>query len=438
LLSYQKHHAPTQYTIPEDTEYNDNLAIVKPMEGMQSCKYNPIIRITQKPDPVLKAYPLSPLRKITDSLLSRLEENDVKTIVTQSFKHTEQNSVVNLKDKSQEQRRESNQSSDRIYMDDFDKVVKENSIGFEDAYDDSAVLEGKFKQQMQKDGKKNQEESKNISDRSDEVNPIRPISNNNTEHLNPTIDHPSAVNMIHNADASTNTIIISNDIDVLQEKAESAERPNVKRSSVATSTFQNLTPKKSNEMLIDDSVISLVHDLEKDPKFLNDLSALIGEKFMHISPGIFDTSNVSEQITQKNEIIKNLLSQYIKSRAISKTNTIDQISKDELESYIQNSHKKKQKAKDALFKAEDYKLIRNMNNPENHRNINNFMVDKSSMKHKIKKTKLKSSSNNREDSSHSTGATGSKNELSKDKDDRIDFSKDNIHIDKNMNSFLDE
>jgi hypothetical protein len=36
LLSYQKHHAPTQYTIPEDTEYNDNLAIVKPMEGMQS------------------------------------------------------------------------------------------------------------------------------------------------------------------------------------------------------------------------------------------------------------------------------------------------------------------------------------------------------------------------------------------------------------------
>lgn len=99
LLSYQKHHSPTQYMIPEDSEYTDNLAVVKPLKGIQTWKYNPIIRITPQPDPILTPYPLSPLRKITNSLLQRLEENEIRTIVSQSNKHTGQNSVVNLKDK---------------------------------------------------------------------------------------------------------------------------------------------------------------------------------------------------------------------------------------------------------------------------------------------------------------------------------------------------
>lgn len=80
LLSYQKHHSPTQYTIPEDTEYSDSLAIIKPLTGMQSQKYSPVIRITPKPDPILSPYPLSPLRKITDNLLGKLdEEDDIRT-----------------------------------------------------------------------------------------------------------------------------------------------------------------------------------------------------------------------------------------------------------------------------------------------------------------------------------------------------------------------
>jgi hypothetical protein len=347
----------------------------------------------------------------------------LKTIVTQSYKHTGQNSVINLKDKSQEQRRESNQSSDRIYKEEVEKMAKESSIGFEDAYDDSAILEGKFKQQVQKEGK-------NISDRSDEANPVRPISNNNTEHLNPTIDQLSTMSRRQNADASTNTIIISNDIDALQEKAE---RPCIKKKTVATTTIQSLSPKKSNEMLIEDSVTSLVHDLERDPKFLNDLSTLIGEKFINSSPGIFDTINLNHQTNRKNEIIKNLLSQYIKSCAISKTNTIEQISKEDIENFVQDSHKKKQQK----FKTEDYTLIKNMSNPENQRNVNNFTIDKNSIKHKIKKAKLRSACN-RDESSNSIGATGSKNDLSKDKDEKFDFSKDNIHIDRHMNSFLDD
>lgn len=351
--------------------------------------------------------------------------------MTQSYKHTGQNSVINLKDKSQDQRRESNQSSDRIYKEETEKIAKENSIGFEDAYDDSAILEGKIKQQMQKEGK-------NISDRSDEANPVRPISNNNTEHLNPTIEQLSTMSRRQNADASTNTIIISNDIDALQEKAESAERPYVKKKTVATTTIQNLTPKKSNEMLIEDSVSSLVHDLEKDPKFLNDLSTLIGEKFINSSPGIFDTINMNHQTNQKNEIIKNLLSQYIKSCAISKTNTIDQVSKDEIENFVQDSHKKKQqKFKDGKLKTEDYTLIKNMSNPDNQKNTNNFTIDKNSIKHKIKKAKLRSACI-RDESSNSIGANGSRNDLIRDKDEKFDFSKDNIHIDRHMNSFLDD
>ena len=58
-----------------------------------------VLRITPQPDPILTPYPLSPLRKITNSLLQRLEENEIRTIVSQSNKHTGQNSVVNLKDK---------------------------------------------------------------------------------------------------------------------------------------------------------------------------------------------------------------------------------------------------------------------------------------------------------------------------------------------------
>lgn len=68
MLSYQKHHSPTQYTIPEESEYTDNLMVVKPLKGIQTCKYNPVIRITPKPDPILTPHNLSPLRKMTEDI----------------------------------------------------------------------------------------------------------------------------------------------------------------------------------------------------------------------------------------------------------------------------------------------------------------------------------------------------------------------------------
>ena len=345
LLSYQKHHAPTQYTIPEDSEYTDNLTVIKPMTGMQSCKYNPIIRITPKPDPKIEAYPLAPLRQITDSLLGRLEENenDIKTIVTQSYKHTGQNSVVNLKDKDLEIRRESNQSSSRDNLNEIERLINDNSHSFEDAYDDSAILEDKVKQMHERSERKKSEEMKVQVEQEvedvEEQNPTRPISNNNAEHLNPTIEQPSTVSRRQNVDASTNTIIISTDIDAMKEKADSVERrekPPITKHA-ATSPGQKVSPQVSKEMLIEDSVNSVFNDLEKDPQFLNDLSNLIGEKLVNSDNKIFENKNMSAQVTQKNEIIKSVITNYIKSCAISQNNTIDEIPKEDIEHFIQNS-----------------------------------------------------------------------------------------------------
>ena len=44
LLSYQKHHAPSQTTIPEDKNTSDTLRVVKPLRGIEIQKFNPIIR----------------------------------------------------------------------------------------------------------------------------------------------------------------------------------------------------------------------------------------------------------------------------------------------------------------------------------------------------------------------------------------------------------
>lgn len=79
-------------------------------------------------------YPLSPLRKVTDSLLQRLDDNDIKTIISQSNKHTGQNSVVNLKERNNPNKKESNRST-----------VRMPSNNFEDAYDDSATYESRAK-----------------------------------------------------------------------------------------------------------------------------------------------------------------------------------------------------------------------------------------------------------------------------------------------------
>jgi hypothetical protein len=44
LLSYQKHHAPSQSNIPEDEVLDEKLRVIKPLTGIDNSKFQPIIR----------------------------------------------------------------------------------------------------------------------------------------------------------------------------------------------------------------------------------------------------------------------------------------------------------------------------------------------------------------------------------------------------------
>lgn len=44
LLSYQKHHEPSQQVIQEDQELTDVLNVIRPLQGIESNKYQPIVR----------------------------------------------------------------------------------------------------------------------------------------------------------------------------------------------------------------------------------------------------------------------------------------------------------------------------------------------------------------------------------------------------------
>lgn len=65
LLSYQKHHDQAQYTIPEDQEYSDALEVIRPLKGIQSSKYTPLIRSYADYDvkPRVEAWPIEPMER---------------------------------------------------------------------------------------------------------------------------------------------------------------------------------------------------------------------------------------------------------------------------------------------------------------------------------------------------------------------------------------
>jgi len=39
LLSYQKHHAPSQSSIPENQNIEEKLRVIKPLKGIDNSKY---------------------------------------------------------------------------------------------------------------------------------------------------------------------------------------------------------------------------------------------------------------------------------------------------------------------------------------------------------------------------------------------------------------
>jgi hypothetical protein len=285
LLSYQKHHSPIQYAIPEESEYNDNLAILKPLTGMQSGKFNPIIRITPKPDPVLTPYPLSPLRKITNALLSKVEENEVKTIVTQSIKHTQQNSVVaieppGLVKDNWIKKKDSSRNPGKHLKEDGSKMEGENTHEFEDAYDDSKIMERSKEILAAKI-----EEQKNMhyqTEKAKETNVVQSRNHNSNTQM-------SWVPKVQNIDVGINT-------DDVEEAQPEPMKPEVLKRTVSTNTIQNVLQSKSSEMLIEDPINSLVNDLEQDENFIQTLSTLVREKLTQrqadlLHEDYFDSNN---------------------------------------------------------------------------------------------------------------------------------------------------
>jgi len=69
LLSYQKHHSPAQQIISEDKPNDDILEVVKPLAGIESSKYQPLIRKVANGEVLITPSELSPAYKITRKVL---------------------------------------------------------------------------------------------------------------------------------------------------------------------------------------------------------------------------------------------------------------------------------------------------------------------------------------------------------------------------------
>jgi len=69
LLSYQKHHSPSQQTIKEDQENEQDLKIVKPLKGIENTKHKPIIRRIDADNVLLTPPDFSPAVTITNKMI---------------------------------------------------------------------------------------------------------------------------------------------------------------------------------------------------------------------------------------------------------------------------------------------------------------------------------------------------------------------------------
>jgi hypothetical protein len=256
---------------------------------------------------------LSPLRKITDELFLKVNDNEIKTIVTQSQKHTGQNSVVNLKDQSSEFRKSSNISSVRMPED-----------GYEDAYDDSSMVEPKVKQPSDQPTVKPEVEEEKLVPREfrrpNAIQPRQPASVNNTDHM---------TRQAKNIDATTNTDMLSNDIESMEINIEVREKTKNELKSVSTNTQNQTTPRIEKIDPSKAAVDEIINELENDSAFFNNLSNIIGEKMSEKSSGIMK-ENVSDQNFEKAKIIRSVIASYMQSCTITKNNTLNRESENDM------------------------------------------------------------------------------------------------------------
>lgn len=65
-LSYQKHFAPVKTTILEDEPNHDDLIVVKPLNGIDNPKFQPIIRQVQNINISITPYQMTPVNQVTN------------------------------------------------------------------------------------------------------------------------------------------------------------------------------------------------------------------------------------------------------------------------------------------------------------------------------------------------------------------------------------
>jgi len=70
LLSYQKHHSPAQQPISEDKTNEDILEVVKPLNGIENNKFQPLIRKVVKGEVIITPSELSPAFKVCRNLIT--------------------------------------------------------------------------------------------------------------------------------------------------------------------------------------------------------------------------------------------------------------------------------------------------------------------------------------------------------------------------------
>ena len=69
LLSYQKHHAPSQTSIPENASLDEPLRVIKPLMGIENSKFQPIIRELNHVNIDLPYSTIQPLAQTVNKML---------------------------------------------------------------------------------------------------------------------------------------------------------------------------------------------------------------------------------------------------------------------------------------------------------------------------------------------------------------------------------
>lgn len=80
LLSYQKHHSPAQQKISEDTPNEDILEVIKPLAGIETNKYQPLIRKVPNGEVVITPLSISPAYRVTQEILKSYKNNLINYI----------------------------------------------------------------------------------------------------------------------------------------------------------------------------------------------------------------------------------------------------------------------------------------------------------------------------------------------------------------------